>query len=455
MAYNVGRGDPRDPRTGQALPATQLDAAQRHRPRSRSSTAHVEVRSGGARRRCSTSSATSTATATAGASCPTASRSTLQMRVADRRRSTRQYDELWQRSLTRVGLRVEFVKQKWPDLLKVARARTAADVAGSATSARRPKASASSACSTAGTRASPTCRGSSCPSSTGSTSRRARCPTARSATKLMQRMSELVIGIYAPWDAARLPLRERARAAVAASATSTTRSSQHPWQYLDIDRERAARPRSSDRADDRAVRAPSRRIVVARGRRSSRWRWPRAAQRAVPPIRTRCCASRFRSPKPASIRRRRQRPLFATTSSARSSTRSTGSTTWRGRTSCVPSTAAAMPRDLGRRHARGRSSVKPGIYFADDPAFKGKKRELTAADYVYAWKRLLDPRMRSPFAVVSRRQAGGIAAPIAAAKEAGRPIRLRRADRRPAGARPLHAAAQARSSPTTSLLSAT
>ena len=31
--------------------------------------------------------------------------------------------------------------------------------------------------------------------------------------------------------------------------------------------------------------------------------------------------------------------------------------------------------------------IKPGIYFADDPAFKGKKRELVAQDYVYSFKR--------------------------------------------------------------------
>jgi ABC-type transport system substrate-binding protein len=37
--------------------------------------------------------------------------------------------------------------------------------------------------------------------------------------------------------------------------------------------------------------------------------------------------------------------------------------------------------------------VKPGIYFADDPAFKGRKRELVAADYVYSMKRVLDPRL--------------------------------------------------------------
>jgi ABC-type transport system substrate-binding protein len=36
--------------------------------------------------------------------------------------SDRLYDELWQKSLAAVGLRIEFVKQKWPDLLKMGRA---------------------------------------------------------------------------------------------------------------------------------------------------------------------------------------------------------------------------------------------------------------------------------------------------------------------------------------------
>jgi ABC-type transport system substrate-binding protein len=40
--------------------------------------------------------------------------------------------------------------------------------------------------------------------------------------------------------------------------------------------------------------------------------------------------------------------------------------------------------------------IKPGIYFADDPAFKGKKRELVAQDYVYSFKRIVDPATRSP-----------------------------------------------------------
>ena len=40
--------------------------------------------------------------------------------------------------------------------------------------------------------------------------------------------------------------------------------------------------------------------------------------------------------------------------------------------------------------------VRPGIFFADDPVFKGKKRELVAQDYVYAWKRFADPANKSP-----------------------------------------------------------
>ncbi|HUL55939.1 MAG TPA: ABC transporter substrate-binding protein, partial [Usitatibacter sp.] len=61
----------------------------------------------------------------------------------------------------------------------------------------------------------------------------------------------------------------------------------------------------------------------------------------------------------------------------------------------VPNTLQAMPTisDDGTLYTM---KVKPGIYFADDPAFGGKKRELTAADYVYSIKRLYDPRLRSP-----------------------------------------------------------
>lgn len=40
--------------------------------------------------------------------------------------------------------------------------------------------------------------------------------------------------------------------------------------------------------------------------------------------------------------------------------------------------------------------LRRGIHFADDAAFKGQKRELTAHDYVYSLKRHFDPKSKSP-----------------------------------------------------------
>jgi len=40
--------------------------------------------------------------------------------------------------------------------------------------------------------------------------------------------------------------------------------------------------------------------------------------------------------------------------------------------------------------------IKRGVYFADDPAFKRKPRELTAEDVLYPYKRLVDPANKSP-----------------------------------------------------------
>jgi ABC-type transport system substrate-binding protein len=44
--------------------------------------------------------------------------------------------------------------------------------------------------------------------------------------------------------------------------------------------------------------------------------------------------------------------------------------------------------------------LRQGILFQDDPAFRGKRRELIAADYVYSWKRIYDPRWKSPMLFV-------------------------------------------------------
>jgi ABC-type transport system substrate-binding protein len=60
-----------------------------------------------------------------------------------------------------------------------------------------------------------------------------------------------------------------------------------------------------------------------------------------------------------------------------------------------PLTAVGMP-EVSNNFRTWVIHIQPGIYFADDPAFKGKKRELVAQDYVYAFERVLDPSNRSP-----------------------------------------------------------
>jgi len=85
----------------------------------------------------------------------------------------------------------------------------------------------------------------------------------------------------------------------------------------------------------------------------------------------------------------------------------------------IPNAAAAMPEIS----ADGRTwtiRLRKGIYFADDPAFKGKKRELVAQDYVYSLKRLIDPRMRAPFLWYLEGKLAGADEVLANAKQAGR-----------------------------------
>ncbi len=64
--------------------------------------------------------------------------------------------------------------------------------------------------------------------------------------------------------------------------------------------------------------------------------------------------------------------------------------------------------------------VRKGIFFAPDPVFKGKPRELIAADYAYSLKRLLDPALRSPWTWVLEGKLVGGDALQAAAKKSGR-----------------------------------
>ena len=59
----------------------------------------------------------------------------------------------------------------------------------------------------------------------------------------------------------------------------------------------------------------------------------------------------------------------------------------------TPLTAERLP-EISDDEKTWTIHLKRGIYFIDDPAFKGKPRELTADDYVFAYKRWLDPNGR-------------------------------------------------------------
>jgi ABC-type transport system substrate-binding protein len=60
-----------------------------------------------------------------------------------------------------------------------------------------------------------------------------------------------------------------------------------------------------------------------------------------------------------------------------------------------PNTAAALPEHSADWRV-WTIRLRPGIYFDNDPAFKGARRELVAQDYVYSFKRVYDPRWKAP-----------------------------------------------------------
>jgi ABC-type transport system substrate-binding protein len=62
----------------------------------------------------------------------------------------------------------------------------------------------------------------------------------------------------------------------------------------------------------------------------------------------------------------------------------------------VPRALEELPtiEDGGRTYV---CRLKRGVYFTPDPAFKGARRELTATDFAYGLKRILDPAVKSPW----------------------------------------------------------
>jgi ABC-type transport system substrate-binding protein len=85
----------------------------------------------------------------------------------------------------------------------------------------------------------------------------------------------------------------------------------------------------------------------------------------------------------------------------------------------VPMTAESMPEvsDGGRTYIL---HLRRGIYFAPDPAFKGQRRELTAEDYVYSFKRFADPANRAPYGFMVQGKIVGLDEQTEAAKKSGK-----------------------------------
>ena len=84
-----------------------------------------------------------------------------------------------------------------------------------------------------------------------------------------------------------------------------------------------------------------------------------------------------------------------------------------------PNTADGLPHisDGGRTYT---IRLKHGIRFAADPAFNGSSRELTADDYVYSIKRVLDPKVRSYWLYLFEGNLVGLDEPLVRARKSGR-----------------------------------
>src|SRR5512138_70996 len=84
-----------------------------------------------------------------------------------------------------------------------------------------------------------------------------------------------------------------------------------------------------------------------------------------------------------------------------------------------PETLEAMPEitDNARTYTL---RLRRGLYYSDDPAFEGKPRELTAADYEFALKRLIDPKVSSPNLWLIDGRIKGVTEAAAKAKKDGR-----------------------------------
>ena len=148
----------------------------------------------------------------------------------------------------------------------------------------------------------------------------------------------------------------------------------------------------------------------------------------MPPIRKRCCTWPCRSPRRASIRRRSTTSI-RDASTARCSTRSTSLRSAGASIQAGAERRGGVARRVGRRQDLD-DQGSPGHLLRRRSGFQGETaRRLTAGDFVYAWKRILDPKMRSPALAVLDGKIERHRGADRGRQKARRPIRLRCTDR--------------------------
>ena len=84
-----------------------------------------------------------------------------------------------------------------------------------------------------------------------------------------------------------------------------------------------------------------------------------------------------------------------------------------------PRAAVALP-EISDGGATYTVRIRPGIFFTADAALGGKKRELTAHDFVYSLKRLLDPAVKAQWAFLLEGKIQGAQSVVEKAKKSNR-----------------------------------